>query len=151
MFESGGDDVLGHAVQPLSPFPCPVQPPRGEPLVGPPTQEQGLGAQRFVQLDPGPFLEVLGPKLAEPAAPSEAFLTGRVLDDSIERYVLADHDRSHHSSPFMCVLHALRRLPRRKLSGEFRAAPTSLPVMRVKGPVLCEDANVTDLDLDLDK
>src|SRR5579859_8086181 len=30
------------------------------------------------------------------------------------------------------------------MSGEFRAALTSLPVMRVKGPVLCEDANVTD-------
>jgi RNA polymerase sigma-70 factor (ECF subfamily) len=48
----------------------------------------------------------------------------------------------------MCVLHSFRRLPRRKLSGEFPRAPTSLPVMRVKGPVLCEDANVTDLDLD---
>src|SRR5579859_2227257 len=33
------------------------------------------------------------------------------------------------------------------MSGEFRAALTSLPVMRVKGPVLCEDANVTDLAL----
>src|SRR6516165_2001977 len=34
------------------------------------------------------------------------------------------------------------------MSGQFRVTPTSLPVMRVKGPGLCEDANVTDLNLD---
>src|SRR5579859_7287088 len=101
MFEGGRHDVLGHAIQPLSPFPAPVQPARGEPLVGPPTQEQGLGAQRLVELNFGPFLEALGTKLAEPAALPESFFTGRVLDDSIKRYVLADHDLSHHSSPFI--------------------------------------------------
>src|SRR5579859_8116467 len=101
MFEGGGDDVLGHAIQPLGPFPASVQPPLGEPRVGPPTQEQGLGAQRLVELDLGPLLEVLGPKLTEPAALPEAFFTGRVLDDSIERYVLADHHLAHHSSPFI--------------------------------------------------
>src|ERR1700730_3318912 len=106
MFEGGGDDVLGHAIQPLSPFPAPVQPPRGEPLVGPPTQEQGLGAQRLVQLDLGPLLEVLGSKLAEPAPLPEAFFTGRVLDDSIERsfWLITIFPITVHLS-FACCIH----------------------------------------------
>ena len=37
----------------------------------------------------------LVPDLAEPAAQPETLLTGRVLDDSVERDVLTDHDLSH--------------------------------------------------------
>jgi hypothetical protein len=36
---------------------------------------------------------------ADPAAVLEAFVTGRVLDDSVERDVLAHDDLSHFGSP----------------------------------------------------
>src|SRR5437588_282100 len=104
MYESGGHDVLGQAVQPVRPLATPGCPPRCEPLVAPPTQQQGLGAQRLVELDLGPRFAVLVPNLAEPAAVPEALVTGRVLADSVERDVLADHDLSHLGPPFIGLL-----------------------------------------------
>jgi hypothetical protein len=55
----------------------------GHPLVAAPTQQQGLGAQRVVErelADPWAVLDQ-----ADPAAATEALVTGRVLDDSVER------------------------------------------------------------------
>ena len=68
---------------------------RGEPLVAPPAEQQGPGAQRLVELDLDPRLAVPVPDVAEPAAEPETLLTGRVLDNSVERDVLADDDLSH--------------------------------------------------------
>src|SRR6266566_7623139 len=106
LFEGRGHDVLGQAVQSVCPLTAPGWPPRGEPLVAPPTQQQGLGAQRLVELELGPRFEVLVPELAEPAAQPEALLTVRVLDHSVERDVRADHYLSHIGSPSWLVLSA---------------------------------------------
>src|SRR6185437_194321 len=99
LLQGGGHDVLGHVVQPVRPLARPGGPPRGEPLLAAPAQQQGLGAQRLVGLDLGPLFEVLAPELAEPAAELEALLAVRVLDDSVERGVRSDHDLSHAGSP----------------------------------------------------
>src|SRR5712691_8037980 len=103
MFEGRGHDVLGQAVQPVRQGAAPGCPPRGEPLVAPPAQQEGLGAQRLVERDLGPLFEVLAPKLAEPAAEPEALLTVGVLDHSVEREVRADHDLSHVGSPSLAL------------------------------------------------
>jgi len=78
----------------------------GEPLVAAPAQQEGLGPQRLLKLDLGPLFKVLAPKLAEPAAEPEALLTVRVLDDSVERDVRADHDLAHFGFSFNLVLSA---------------------------------------------
>jgi Bacterial Ig-like domain (group 3) len=49
-----GHDVLGQAVQPVRQVATPGLPPRGEELVAPLTQQQGLGAQRLVKPTPAP-------------------------------------------------------------------------------------------------
>src|SRR4029450_4220813 len=41
---------------------------------------------------------------ADPAADPEALVAGRVLDDPVERDVVAHDDRCHFSAPFVCVL-----------------------------------------------
>src|SRR5712691_12976191 len=104
LFQSGSTRVedttyLGRLFNLSASSPFPEWPPRGEELVAPPTQQQGLGAQRLVQRDLSPRFAVLVPNLDEPTAVPEALLTGRVLDDSVERDVLADHDLSHFGSP----------------------------------------------------
>jgi hypothetical protein len=76
-------------------------PPRGEELVAPPTQQQGLGAQRLVELDRVELFAILD--LADPAADPEALFTVRVLDDSVERNELADDDLSHFGSPSLVL------------------------------------------------
>src|SRR6476620_9321723 len=43
------------------------------------------------------------PDLAEPAAVSKAAIAGRVLGDSIELHVLADHDSSHRHLHLLSV------------------------------------------------
>src|SRR5205814_306478 len=95
LFEGRGHDVLGQTIQPVRPLSTPGKPPRGEPLIAPPAQQQGLGAQRLLEQYPGPRFTVLVPDLAEPAAVPEALLTSRVEGDSVERDVLADDDLSH--------------------------------------------------------
>src|SRR5262249_6249948 len=103
IFEGRGHDVLGQAVQPVRPLTTPGCPPRCEPLVAASTQQQRLGAQRLVVSDLGPRFAVSVPNLAEPAAAPEALLTSRVLDDSVERDVLADDDLSHFGAPFVVL------------------------------------------------
>jgi len=66
-------------------------------LVAAPTEQQGLGAQRLVEQDLGGLFA--GGGSAGPAAEPEALLTSRVLDDSVERDVIADDDLSHVGSP----------------------------------------------------
>src|SRR5262249_11552698 len=100
LVEGRGHNVLRHAVQPVRPLAAAGLPSRGEVFVTPPAQQQSLGAQRFTELGLGPLLAVLVPDLKEPAAVPEALLTGRVLDDSIEREVLANDDLSHVGSPW---------------------------------------------------
>jgi hypothetical protein len=70
----------------------------GERLFGETNQQKRLGAQRLVE---GGLVEIFAVlDLADPAAEPEALVTGRVLDDSVERDVLAHHDRSHFGSPY---------------------------------------------------
>src|SRR5260370_5368303 len=93
--ERRGHDVLGHAVQPVRPLAEAGQTAPGEPVVAAPAQQQGLGAQRLVEPHLRPRFAVLVPNLEKPATAPEALLTGRMLDDSIERDVLADDDLPH--------------------------------------------------------
>src|SRR5207244_4468339 len=86
-------------VQPVRPLASAGCPPRAEPLVTAPTQEQRAGAHRFIGQERGPLFEVVAPKLFEPAAQLEALLTVWVLDHAIEGGVRTDHDRSHVASP----------------------------------------------------
>src|SRR6266849_3966351 len=102
--EGGRHDVLGQAVQPVRQLATPGWPPRGKPLVAPPTQQQSLGAQRLVERELGQLWAARDH--ADPAADPEALITGRVLDDSVERDVVAHDDLSHVGSPFWLVLSA---------------------------------------------
>src|SRR5215211_2783248 len=96
MFEGRGHDVLGHAVQPVRQLATPGWPPRGEPLVAPPTQQQGLGAPGLVERELAELWAVLD--RADPAAAPEALVAGRVLDDSVKGDVVAHDDLSHFRS-----------------------------------------------------
>src|SRR6202011_4283314 len=82
----------------------PGWPPRRQVLVASTTQQHRLGPERLVEPDLGPRFAVFVLNPVEPAAVPEALLTGRVLDDSVERDVLADHDLSHLGSPFIGLL-----------------------------------------------
>src|SRR5215467_3533543 len=93
IFEGRGHDILGQAVQPIRQLATPGWPPSGEPLVGPPAQQHGLAAQRLVERELVELYAVRDP--ADPTADPEALVTGRVLDDSVERDVVADDDLSH--------------------------------------------------------
>src|SRR5216684_8870128 len=104
MFQGRGHDVLGQAVQPVRQLAAPRWPPRGEPLVAPPAQQEGPGGQRLVERELGKLWAI--PDQADPAADPEALITGRVLDDSVERDVVAHDDLSHVGSPFWLVLSA---------------------------------------------
>src|SRR5262249_51739890 len=99
-----GHDVLGQAVQPVRQLAAARWPPRGEPLVAAPAKQQGPGGQRLVERELGQLRAVFDQ--ADPAAVPEAFVTGRVLDDSVERDVLAHHDLSHVGSPLWLLLSA---------------------------------------------
>src|SRR5206468_11742939 len=104
ILQGRGHDVLGHVVQPVRQFAAPGWPPRGEELVGSPTEQLGLGAQRLVEQDLGRLFATPLTDTTDPATALEALRTGRVLDDSVERDVLADNDLSHSGSPFAGVL-----------------------------------------------
>jgi hypothetical protein len=58
-----------------------------------------LGAQRLVERELVELWAVFDQ--ADPTADPEAFVTGRVLDDSVERDVLADDDLSHWFSALL--------------------------------------------------
>src|SRR5213078_1530285 len=73
ILEGRGSDVLGHAVQPVRQLATPGWPPRSEPLVAPPAQQQGLGAQRLVERELAEPWAVFDQ--ADPAAGPEAFVT----------------------------------------------------------------------------
>jgi hypothetical protein len=66
--------------------------PRGEPLVASPAQKEGPGGQGLVERELGKLRAISG------QAGPEAFVTGRVLDDSVEPDVLAHDDLSHFGS-----------------------------------------------------
>src|SRR5437870_13767123 len=85
MFEGRGHAVLGQAVQPVRQLATPRWPPRSEPLVAAPAQQQGLGAQRLIERELVDLWAVLDQ--AVPAAEPETLVAGRVLDDSVERDV----------------------------------------------------------------
>src|SRR5205807_3900207 len=93
-----GDDVLGQAVQPVRQLATAGWPLGGEPFIAPPTQQESRCAQRLVERELAYFWAVRDP--ADPAAVSEALVTGRILDYSVERDVLAHDDLSHFGSPF---------------------------------------------------
>src|SRR5260370_32058183 len=73
--------------------------PGGQELVAPPTQQKGLGAQRLVECHSGRLFATLAANAIKPAAEPETLDAGRVLDDSVERDVLADDDPSHFRTP----------------------------------------------------
>src|SRR2546421_350599 len=98
MLEGRGDDVLGLAVQPVRQGASPGWPPRSQELVGASTQQHGLGTQRLVERDLGCFFTAPVADTPDPTAVPEALVTGRVLDDTIQRYVFADDDLSHFGS-----------------------------------------------------
>src|SRR5215468_7656574 len=68
-------------------------PPRSKPLIAPPTQQERFLAKRLVEGELAKLWVVADQ--ADPAAVPEAFVTGRVLDDSVERNVFAHDDLSH--------------------------------------------------------
>src|SRR5690242_11753889 len=94
--EGRGHDVLGQAVQPVRQLAAARWPPRGEPLVASPAQQEGPGGQRLVERELGKLRAISDQ--ADPAAGPKAFVTGRVLDDSVERDDLAHDDLSHFGS-----------------------------------------------------
>src|SRR5689334_10901983 len=57
------------------------------------------GALRLGQFELRPRLPVLAHELNKPAAVPEPAFAARVLDDAVERDILADHDLSHLDSP----------------------------------------------------
>src|SRR4029450_4783975 len=89
--------------------------PAAQPVVGPPPHQRGLGAQRLVEGELVELWAILDQ--ADPAAAAEAFITGRVLDDAVERNVGAPGDPSPFGSPFVGVVSYQRRRPRRPSSG----------------------------------
>src|SRR5260370_9265144 len=101
MFEARGHDELGQAVQPVRQLATPGWPPRGEPLVAPPTQQQSLGAQRLVERELGQLWAARDH--ANPAADPETLVTARVLDASIGRHLLDHHDLSHFGSSLLSL------------------------------------------------
>ena len=82
--------------QPVRQLAAARRPPRGEPLVASPTQKQGPGGQRLVERELGKPRAVSD--RADPAVGPEALAAGRVLDDTVERDVLAHDDLSHSGS-----------------------------------------------------
>jgi hypothetical protein len=70
-------------------------PPCGKELVGSPAEKLGLGAQRLVEHDLGRLIAIPLTDTADPAPALEALHTGRVLNDSVERDVLAYDELSH--------------------------------------------------------
>src|SRR4029450_4661149 len=101
ILEGRRHDVLGHGVQPVRQLATPGWPPRGQPVVGPPTHQLGLGAQGLVEGELVELWAILDQ--ADPAAAAEAFITGRVLDDAVERDVVAHDDPSHFGSPLLAL------------------------------------------------
>src|SRR6201982_2614504 len=94
--EGRGHDVLGQAVQPVRQLAAAGWPPRSEPLVASPAQQEAPGGQRLVERELGKLRAISDQ--VDPAAGPEAFVTGRVLDDSVECDVLAHDDLSHFGS-----------------------------------------------------
>jgi len=73
--EDHGHDVPGQAVQPVRQLAAARWPPRGEPLVASPAQQEGPGGQRLVERELGKLRAISDQ--AGPAADPEAFVTGR--------------------------------------------------------------------------
>jgi hypothetical protein len=87
MFEGRGHDVLGQAVQPVCQLAAARWPPRGKPVVAAAAKQPSPGAQRLVKRELVELRAVLDQ--ANPATGLETFVTGRVLDDSVECDVIA--------------------------------------------------------------
>ena len=100
--QHGRHDVLGQTVQSVGPLATARCPTRGEELVAPPTEQQGLGSRGLSGFRLGPRFAVPAPCRREPATQREALPAVGVLDHPVERGVGADDDLSHVESPF-CV------------------------------------------------
>ena len=68
--EGRGHDVLGQAVQPVRPLAGPGQPPFGEPLVAPPTQQQGRRCPAPRRTRPWPTLRGPCPRTGRTSRPA---------------------------------------------------------------------------------
>jgi len=58
-----------------------------------------MGAERLLEYHLGRLLTTLAASKTNPSAEPETLHAGRVLNDSVERHVLADYDLSHFGSP----------------------------------------------------
>jgi hypothetical protein len=134
--EGGGHDVLGHAVHPVGQLAGSGSPPRGQELECPPTLEQGLGIKMLVEQDLRRPFAVPVADATDPAAKPEALDTGRVLDHSVHRDVLADDDPSHLAAPLdRCPLRLIQtppiRGPGRLPTAQFGLGLASVPVAKL--------------------
>src|SRR5206468_13088088 len=99
----------GLAVQPIRQGATPRWPSCGQELVGASTQQHGLGTQRLVERDLGCFFTTAVADTTDPTAVPEPLVTGRVLDDAVEREVFGDDDLSQFGSPFVGAASRSRR------------------------------------------
>src|SRR5437763_514805 len=95
ILEGGRHDVLGHAVQPVRELTPPRWPQRGQELVGPPALQQGFGAEVLLEQHFRCLFAASAADPTDPAASAEALDARWVLDDSVERDVLAYDDLPH--------------------------------------------------------
>src|SRR5262249_34837698 len=89
------DDVLGQTVQPVRQRAAPGWPAGSEEFVAPPTQQEGVGAQRLIERHLGRLFATLAADATDPAAVGAPFDSRRVLDHTVQRDVLTHHDLSH--------------------------------------------------------
>jgi hypothetical protein len=102
---------------------------------------QRFGAQRLVERDLGQLWEGRDP--TDPAPALEALVTGRVLDDSVERNVVADDDLPHFGSPFGLALSAIEAFVQSKTERRISSLRGVIAFDAHEGTSRCEDASVT--------
>src|ERR671911_349520 len=81
-----GDDVLGHGVKLIRELALHRRPCRGEAIVGHTSQQQRLGVQGLVELEPVALLSAID--LEGPSGVLEVLASARRLDDAVQRDVL---------------------------------------------------------------
>src|SRR5258705_1364796 len=93
LIQSRGDDILGHAVELVGELAFPRWPGLGKALVGHAPQQQGLGRERFVELELVALVSAAD--LEAPTSLTEVLGPARVLHDAVQRYEFRYDDPSH--------------------------------------------------------
>jgi hypothetical protein len=94
--ERRGDDELRHRVELVGELPLALRPGTGEALIGAPSDQQGVGLLRLLQLELVAIVTAL--ELEAPARVLEIRLTARRLHHAVERYELRHNDPCRHLS-----------------------------------------------------